>query len=89
MSAESKIQISFTKDELEDFLDIVCLGEWMINATRIERVKKYDALAQHVFKAAKEVGLKGVEHDEKNHKYWLTREYEESIRAILSTGPQG
>jgi len=79
MTSKSEVPITLTKEQLEDFLDIVCLGEWMINATRIERIEKYDELAQHVFKAAKEAGLKGVEYDEKDAEYWLTREYEESV----------
>lgn len=79
MSEKPEIQISFTKEQLEDFLDVVCLGEWMINATRIERIKKYDDLAQRVFKAAKDAGIEGVEYDEEDKTYWLTREFEDSI----------
>lgn len=79
MSLKSEVQITFTKEQLETFLDIVCLGDWMINAARVERIEKYDALAQRVFKAAKDAGLKGVEYDEKDDEYWLTAEYEESI----------
>jgi hypothetical protein len=79
MSTKPQIQIAFTKEQLEDFLDIVCLGQWMINGPRVERIEKYDALAQQVFKAAKDAGLKGVEYDEKDAEYWLTAEYEDSV----------
>ena len=79
MSTKPQIQIAFTKEQLEDFLDIVCLGQWMINGPRVERIEKYDKLAQHVYKAAKEAGLKGVEYEEKDAEYWLTAEYEESV----------
>ncbi len=79
MNSNEEVQITFTKEQLQDFLDIVCLGEWMINAVRIKRIEKYDQLAQHVFKAAAEAGIKGVEYDEKDKEYWLEKEYEESI----------
>ncbi|MFA6318227.1 MAG: hypothetical protein WC943_12500 [Elusimicrobiota bacterium] len=79
MTSKTEVQLTFTKEQLADFLDIVCHGEWMINAPRVDRIKKYDELAQHVFKAARAAGVKGVEYDEDDKSCWLTGEYEESI----------
>ncbi|MFI5360715.1 MAG: hypothetical protein ACHQ49_01995 [Elusimicrobiota bacterium] len=76
---KTQVQITLTRAQLDDLLNVVCLGEWMINAARIYRIKKFNTLAQQIYKAAGEAKLKGVEFHEDDKSYWLTQEYEESI----------
>lgn len=78
------MQIEFTKEQYENLIKLVYLGNWMINAIRIgtkddPKIEKYDKIEQHIFSFAKEADLgKYIEYDEKHKMFFPTREFEES-----------
>ena len=44
------MEIKFTKEQYENLMKLVYLGNWMINAIRTDdRVKKYDELKHYIF----------------------------------------
>jgi hypothetical protein len=74
------MEIKLTKEQYESLLKLVYLGNWMINAIRLEddRVKKYDEIEQYIFSFAKDAGLeKYIEFDKEYNKFFPTREFEE------------
>lgn len=75
------MEIKLTKEQYENLLKIVYLGNWMINAIRLEdeQIKKYDQVEQYIFSFAKDVGLeKYIEFDKKYNQFFPTREFEEN-----------
>lgn len=78
------MKIELTKEQYENLIKLVYLGNWMINAIRSgtedePRIEKYDELEQYIFSFAKEAGLeKYIEFDEKYNQFFPTREFEES-----------
>ena len=77
------MEIKLTKEQYENLLKLVYLGNWMINAIRSgaegdERIKKYDEIEQYIFSFAKEAGLeKYIEFDKRYNKFFPTREFDE------------
>ena len=77
------MEIKFTKEQYENLIKLVYLGNWMVNAIRggaenEVRVKKYDDMEKYVFSFAKDFGLDNfVEYDEEHKEYFATRELEE------------
>lgn len=53
------MKIEFTKEQYENLMKLVYLGEWMVNSHRVfdERIKKYDKLQKYIFSFAKDFGL--------------------------------
>ena len=78
------MEIELTKEQYENLIKLVYLGNWMINAIRSgnegdERIKKYDEIEQHIFSFAKDAGLKKyIEFDKKFNRFFPTREFEEN-----------
>ena len=74
------MEIKLTKEQYENLIKLVYLGNWMVNAIRLEneRVKKYDEIEQYIFSFAKDIGLeKYIEFDETNNQFFPTREFDE------------
>lgn len=73
------MEIKFTKEQYENLMKLVYLGNWMINAIRTDdRVKKYDELKHYIFSFAKDAGLdRYIDYDEKSGKYYPSIELEE------------
>jgi len=74
------MEIKITKEQYENLIKIVYLGNWMINSVRLEdeRIKKYDDIEQYIFSFAKNFGLERyVEFDQKYNQFFPTREFEE------------
>ena len=71
--------IEFTKKQYENLIKLIYLGNWMINAFRIdEGVKKFEEVTDYIYSFAKDFGLeKYIEYDEKFNKFYPTREFEE------------
>lgn len=74
------MKIEFTKDQYESLIKLVYLGNWMINAIRVDdRIKKFDDLEQYIYSSAKEIGLdKYIEYDTKLKKFFPTKDFEEN-----------
>lgn len=80
LSDNQQNKISFTKEQFESLLKLVYLGEWMINANRVDdRIKKYEDLQDYIFSYAKQFGLDEFVDDEeaKKGKFFPTRKFEE------------
>jgi len=79
------MEIKLTKEQYENLLKLVYLGNWMINAIRSgaegdERIKKYDEIEQYIFSFTKKAGLeKYIEFDEKYNEFFPSREFEEDL----------
>lgn len=75
------MKIELTKEQYENLIKLIYLGNWMINAIRLEedRIKKYDEIKQYLFSFAKKAGLeKYIEYDKKYNQFFPTREFEEN-----------
>jgi len=77
------MKIKFTKEQYENLLKLVYLGNWMINAIRSgakgdEQIEKYNELEQYIFSFAKDAGLERyIEFNERYDKFFPTRDFEE------------
>jgi len=79
MTIRPAVQISLTKEQYKTLVELVDLGQWMANATRTKRIKKYDEMEQLVFSFTKQAGLQEcVDYDDEMKMYFLLREFEES-----------
>jgi hypothetical protein len=78
------MEIKLTKEQYENLIKLVYLGNWMINAIRSgaegdEQIEKYNEIEQYIFYFAKDVGLeKYIEFDKKYNKFFPTAEFEEN-----------
>lgn len=73
------MEIKLTEEQYKTLVEMLYLGEWMINACRSpkETIKKYQDLEQHVYSFAKAGGLERyIEYDEESKKYFPTKELE-------------
>ncbi len=73
------MEIKLTKEQYKTLVEMLYLGEWMINACRPhnEAIKKYQELEQYIYSFAKTAGLeRHIEYDEEFKKYFLTEEFE-------------
>lgn len=74
------MEIKLTKNQYGNLMRLVYLGNWLVNAFRMEHeiIKKYNDIEQYIFSFAKEAGLnKYIEYIEKYGKFFPTRELEE------------
>ncbi len=76
------MKIELTKEQCENLIKLVYLGNWMINAIRLEdeRIKKFDEIEQYIFSFAEEANLdRYIEFDEKYNRFFPTREFEKDL----------
>lgn len=74
------MKIEFTKEQFENLIKLVYLGNWMANANRTgDKIKKYENLEDYVFSFAKDFGLDEYVDDEDaaKGKFFPTRFFEE------------
>lgn len=77
-----EITLALTKEQYENLLKVVYLGNWMINAIRSgapgdEQIEKYNEIAQYIYSFAKDAQLeKYIEFDEKYGEFFPTEEFE-------------
>jgi hypothetical protein len=74
------MKIKFTKEQYENLMKLVYLGEWMANSHRTDdRIKKYDKLQKYIFSFAKDFGLEKYVDDENvdDGDFYPTRFFEE------------
>ncbi len=72
------MEIKLTKEQYEDLVKLVYLGNWMINAIRVhDLVEKFEELEQYIFSFYNEFGLKDyIEYDEEDKRFYPTRKFE-------------
>jgi len=76
------MEIKLTREQYENLLKLIYLGNWMINAIRSgaegdERIKKYDEIEQYIFSFAKEAGLeKYIKFDKECNEFFPTWKFE-------------
>lgn len=78
------MEITLTPEQYKNLIEMVYLGEWMINACRHpdEVIKKYQDLEQHIYSFAEAGGLKRyIERDEKSGEFFQTDEFEAESKA--------
>ena len=79
------MEIKFTKEQYENLIKLVCLGNWMINGIRSDnsedkQIKKFNDIEQYIFSFAKEFGLEcHIEYDDEFRRFFPTVEFEESL----------
>lgn len=80
------MEIKLTKEQYEKLLDLVYLGNWMINAYRTDDyLEEYYEVMSHIFSQAEEAGLEGkVVKDEMENRYLPSYDYEESLMDFIS-----
>jgi len=74
------MKIKFSKEQFENLMKLVYLGNWMANAHRTDdRIEKYEDLENYVFSFAKDFGLKKYVDDEAvgDGKFYPTKFFEE------------
>lgn len=72
--------LELNKQQYESLLKLIYLGDWMVNAIRLEddRIGKYDEVAQRIYALAADAGLgEYVELDEEQNRYFPTRALDE------------
>ncbi len=80
------MEITLSKDQYEKLLELVYLGNWMVNAYRTDDyLEEYSEVVSHIFARAEEAGLedKAVK-DEIENKYLPSYDFEESMQDFIS-----
>lgn len=76
------MKIELTKEQYRRFVELVCAGDWLINAWRNERVEEYDEAQDHLYSFYEEFEAGDlIEYDEKMDKYYPTIELEDQVCA--------
>jgi hypothetical protein len=80
------MEIKLTKEQYEKLLELVYLGNWMINAYRTDDyLEEYFEVVSHIFSHAPEVGLEEkVVKGEIENKYLPSYDFEESMQDFIS-----
>lgn len=75
--------ITVSKEQYENLLRLVHLGNWMVNAIHSgrpgdEQIEKYNNIEQFIFSFAKEAGLEHlIEYDQESGRFFPTRRFDE------------
>ncbi|MFI5346600.1 MAG: hypothetical protein ACHQ51_09525 [Elusimicrobiota bacterium] len=76
---KTEVQITLTKDQYRTLVEMVNCGEWMINATRVNRIKKYEKLEQYIYSFTKQAGLEDcIDYDDEFKMYFPLKDFEET-----------
>lgn len=60
INMSKKKSIEFTSEQFRTLLELVYLGDQFVNSLKIDTVKRYDQLCQHLFSLAKEFELEDI-----------------------------
>jgi hypothetical protein len=79
------MQLNLTKDQYQKLMELVYLGNWMVNSYRTDdRVDEYDRTAEHVLSLAPAAGfVDRVEFDEFEGRYFPSRKFDEELRQYV------
>ncbi|MGB4703529.1 MAG: hypothetical protein WBI18_00425 [Candidatus Saccharicenans sp.] len=80
------MNLELTREQYEKLLELVYLGNWMVNAYRTDDyLEEYSELVSYIFSRAEEAGLPGkAVKDEMENKYLPSYEFEESLQDFIS-----
>ncbi|MBE0460858.1 MAG: hypothetical protein IBX60_04405 [Candidatus Aminicenantes bacterium] len=75
------LKIEFNKDQYEGLIKLVYLGNWMVNAYRIDDcLKEFEEIEEYVLSFSDEMGFGNyVVYDKKFKKHFPTRKFEEEV----------
>jgi len=76
------MQIVLTKEQYEKLMELVYLGNWLVNSYRSDdRIEEYDRMAEHVLSFAPSMGRQDrVEFDEFEGRYFPSRKFDEELQ---------
>jgi hypothetical protein len=76
------MQIILTKEQYKKLMELVYLGNWVVNSYRAEdRLDEYDRMAEHVLSFAPSSGFQDrVEFDEFEGRYFPSRKFDEELQ---------
>ncbi len=78
------MEITLTKKQYQSLLKMVFLGNWLINAPRIEPIKEFDEIEEYIFSHAEKFGLTDeVEYDESTGKTYPSEIFEDSLSPYI------
>lgn len=78
------VEIKLTDEQYKNLVQLVYLGEWVINSFREERIKRYEDLEQQIYSFSKKAGLKkDIEFDEEDKLFYPTMEFEEKMQEYI------
>jgi hypothetical protein len=79
------MQITLTKEQYEKLMELVYLGNWLVNSYRAdERIEVYDRTAEHVLSFAPSAGFQDrVEFDEFEGRYFPSQKFDEVLKPLI------
>ncbi len=80
------MELKLNKEQYEKLLELVYLGNWMVNAYRTDDyLEEYSDVVSHIFSQAEAAGLEGkAVRDETEGKYLPSYDFEESMQDFIS-----
>lgn len=80
------MELKLNKEQYEKLLELVYLGNWMVNAYRTDDyLEEYSDVVSNIFSQAEAAGLEGkAVKDETEGKYLPSYEFEESMQDFIS-----
>lgn len=77
---EKRMEIELTEEQYDTLLLMIESGNWVINATREDRIDKFDELQSKLYSHAEDVDLEEfVHHNEERNRYHPTEELTQRI----------
>jgi len=80
------MKISLTKDQFQELLKLVYLGNWLVNSIRTvdDQVPAFDDILDYILSMAKKEKLEGiVDFDKGLQRHYPTAEFEESLNEYI------
>jgi hypothetical protein len=79
------MQIILTKEQYEKLMELVYLGNWVVNSYRADdRLDEFDRMAEHVLSFAPSSGYQDrVEFDEFEGRYFPSRKFDEELQQYI------
>jgi len=79
------MQITLTKEQYEKLMELVYLGNWLVNSYRAdERIEAYDRTAEHLLSFAPAAGFQDrVEFDEFEGRYFPSPKFDENLKPLI------
>ena len=76
--------VKFTKEQYENLLKLIYLGDWLVNSFRIERITEFENIENHLYSQAKDFGLdKLVVIDAETQTYFPASSLEEAVTHFI------
>ncbi|MFH1772116.1 MAG: hypothetical protein ABH872_04795 [Candidatus Omnitrophota bacterium] len=77
-----RITMEFSPEQYRTLVEIVYLGEWMINSIRTEPIAKYEKIESYIYSFCRKANAEDyIEYDNEMEKFFPTRKLEEDSDA--------